>query len=195
MLSALDTRRESAREGPFLSWLVGKDALTSLVAERVTRVQLETGDDLAAILLKLGLRSEAALAEDFATFCKLTRFDSASPANDPVTTPDINPEFMRAHELVPLRLSDSAADVLCWNALDEYGARALKFALRRTVVLRVGTRTEVRKILNDSYAQDRAAEQAESTTDSGSAKGIEASCRGGSPAKFPSAGSRAWLST
>ena len=42
----------------FLDWLVETQSLTPILAERVARVQADTSDRLAAILLKLGLLSE-----------------------------------------------------------------------------------------------------------------------------------------
>ena len=58
----------------FLDWLVGNQSLTPVLAERVARVQADTCDRLSAILLKLGLLSEPALAEGLARYGGLQRF-------------------------------------------------------------------------------------------------------------------------
>jgi hypothetical protein len=50
----------------FLDWLVDTQSLTPILGERVARVQTETSDRLAAILLKLGLMSEHRLADELA---------------------------------------------------------------------------------------------------------------------------------
>ncbi|MEP7247648.1 MAG: hypothetical protein ABI885_28730 [Gammaproteobacteria bacterium] len=56
------TKTGAGSSASFLEWLVATHTLTPIVAERVARVQTETSDRLSAILLKLGLLSEPALA-------------------------------------------------------------------------------------------------------------------------------------
>jgi len=70
----------------FLDWLVESRALTAILAERVARVQSETADTLAAILLKLGLISETDLANGMARFCRLPRLE---PSAVPPSAPEI----------------------------------------------------------------------------------------------------------
>ena len=57
---------QSRRLPPFLEWLVGQAAISQVVAERVARVHEESSDRLNAVLLKLGLVSETALAQALA---------------------------------------------------------------------------------------------------------------------------------
>jgi len=64
---------DSGSRPELLAWLVERGALTPVLAERVARVQSDTSDRLSAILLKLGLLSEARLAEALAEFCGLPR--------------------------------------------------------------------------------------------------------------------------
>src|SRR6185436_11986271 len=52
----------------FLTQLVERTHLSAVSAERVRRVQQETLDRSAAVLLKLGLLSEAGLATEMAAF-------------------------------------------------------------------------------------------------------------------------------
>lgn len=127
----------------FLDWLVETQSLTPILAERVARVQAETSDRLAAILLKLGLLPEVRLADEMARYCELPRLDPATVPAEPAGISAINTSFLRTREIVPLRVTDTLVEVACWDALDDFVPTALKFALGRDVSLRVGTRTEV----------------------------------------------------
>src|SRR5690349_1052547 len=92
----------SARKPSFLDWLVTTRVLTPVIAERVARVQQETSDRLSAVLLKLGLLSEAVLADGLARFCTLQRLEPSAIPVSPVALESLNPEFVRAREIVPL---------------------------------------------------------------------------------------------
>src|SRR5437868_4010057 len=96
--------------GSFLEWLVQTHSLTPVLAERVARVQTETSDRLAAILLKLGLLSEARLADELARYCELPRLDPATMPAEGVDLPDLNTSFLVAREVLPLRTSVTAVE-------------------------------------------------------------------------------------
>jgi hypothetical protein len=76
----------------FLDWLVTTGALAPIVAERVARVQSETSDRLAAILLKLGLLSELDLAERSARYFELPRVSVSDVPAVPTDMPELNVE-------------------------------------------------------------------------------------------------------
>jgi general secretion pathway protein E len=145
----------AARPTPvsFLDWLVGNQSLTPVLAERVARVQAETSDRLSAILLKLGLLSEPALADSLARYGGLPRFVHAILPAEPLAIDELNAEFIRAREIVPLRLTEEALEVACWDALDDYAPRALSFAIRKPVTRVVATRTEIQQALDSLYSR------------------------------------------
>jgi general secretion pathway protein E len=135
----------------FLDWLVDTQSLTPLLAERVARVQSETCDRLAAILLKLGLLSETRLADQMARYCELPRLDPAAVPGEPLSIPEINPGFLRTREVVPLRTSETQLEVACWDALDDFVPTALGFAVGRPVSRVIGTRAEISAALDRLY--------------------------------------------
>jgi general secretion pathway protein E len=137
----------------FLDWLVTKQALTPVLAERVARVQSDTADRLSGILLKLGLLSEPALAEGLASYCALPRLVAAAIPVEPVVLGSLNTEFIRAREIVPLKITEDAIEIACWDALDAYAPKALEFALGKPVVRSVGTREEIHRALEALYSQ------------------------------------------
>ena len=100
----------------FLSHLSSRSRLSDVAAERVRRVQLETSDRLAPVLLKLGLLSEADLAAEMAAYsghpCLATdivlqRADLAELA--------VTDTFLRAHQLVPISKDESGLTIR-WSA-------------------------------------------------------------------------------
>lgn len=147
MIASIDTKDESQ----FLDWLVAQKRLTSILAERVARVQSETADRLAGVILKLGLLSEAGLAADLAGYTGFAELNLSSLPESPVLPSNVNGEFLRSRDLLPLSVGPDGVEIACWDALDQYGPRALQFALRRPVILRVGTRTQIRRTLEDLY--------------------------------------------
>lgn len=147
-------RADMSAPASFLDWLVSTQALTPVLAERVARVQSETSDRLTAILLKLGLLSEPALADRLASYCSLTRTSREAFPEGAVSLNPVTPEFIRARELVPLRVTDDLVEVACWDALDDYSPRALSFALGKHVLRTVCTRQEVRAALDVMYPSD-----------------------------------------
>ena len=149
-IAAFALRPTQGTRPAFLTWLVDQGAVTAVVAERVARVQSETSDRLAAILLKLGLLSEARLAETLADYCGLPRLIEAVMPSE-LVAPDLNDAFIRAREIVPLRLTQDTLEVACWDALDEFVPSALSFALGRPVNRFIGTRGEITRALAKLY--------------------------------------------
>ncbi len=66
-----DTLDAADRRPSFGMTLVERGALTAAGLERAVRLQEETGEPLSAVLTKLGLVSERALAEAFAAYLDL----------------------------------------------------------------------------------------------------------------------------
>ena len=148
----------------FLAWLVQQETLTPVLAERVARVQAETSDRLASILLKLGLLSESRLAQALADYCKLPRMNAAGLPSE-IVSPDLNDVFIRAREIVPLRLTGTCLVVACWDPLDEFVPSALSFAVGRPVSRFIGTRGEITRALELLYGRGVAGEAAGTPTD------------------------------
>lgn len=134
----------SAEEG-FVSQLVERERLTALSAERLRRVQLETGDRVSAVILKLGLLSEADLAAEMARYVDLPPLGLA-PATA-MNHDSLNLAFLKAHEVVPIRIADQQLEVVCWDALDDYVPKALEFATGLTVRQSIARRTQVLELL------------------------------------------------
>ena len=105
-------------------------------------------DIASAVVLKLGLLSEDDLARTFAEFCSLALLSGDAWPKEPVDAIDLNPAFLRAHELMPIAVDTEQLKVACWDGLDDYAVRALRFASGRSVVHYIATRTIITSALD-----------------------------------------------
>jgi general secretion pathway protein E len=132
----------------FLAQLIERNRLSDVSAERVRRVQQETLDHLAAVLLKLGSISEADLAAEMAEF---SGFPLTAPSESLNITEagsfGIVDSFLRAHELVPTRMDANSIRIACWNVLDDYAAKAVEFACERPIAWTIATRSQIQQAL------------------------------------------------
>lgn len=144
----------------FLVHLCSTNSVVSVAAERAKRVQLETLDRLASVLLKLGLLSEEALAAQMATFKEIGRIEGAITHQVSLLGSQLNIGFLRAHELVPVARAGDELTVAIWDALDEYALRALQFATGVKVRPVVATRTQIIAALDLTPAEPDSARSA-----------------------------------
>lgn len=139
----------------FLTHLSSRSRVSEVAAERVRRVQLETSDRLASVLLKLGLLSEADLAAEMATY-------SGHPcvaADATLQRVDINElavtdTFLRAHQLIPISIDDTGLTIAGWDALDDYGAKALAFACEVPIRWVIATQSQIQRALQVEVGRD-----------------------------------------
>ena len=107
-----------------------------LSAESLARAQLvaaETGDRLEAVLTRLGLVSEQALAELFARATELAIIEPRDLPDTEVAPGIASPAFLRANHALPVALSSAAVTVAVANPLDGFVTDALRFVFERPV--------------------------------------------------------------
>lgn len=144
-------------EDQFLSSLVERNRLAPLAAERLRRVQHETMDRLANVILKLGLLSESDLATEMAAFSGLERVrpeQFREPSLAKAEAMGLRAPFLRVHEIVPLYRLDQFLHIACWDALDSYSPRALAFGSGLLVQRVIATRREILGALDALYPPD-----------------------------------------
>lgn len=118
---------------------------------RARAVQSETGERLDAVLTRLGLISEVALAQAIsrATGFRLVTSDDF-PA-EPVAADTLAPRFLRDARAVPLRQTPSGVEIAFVDPLDAYVAKALAFALNCAVTPVVARTSDVEAALDRLY--------------------------------------------
>src|SRR5271167_1554258 len=127
MPDSLDTPPSHA---PFGAALVERGALSSAALERAVRLQAETGEPLSAVLTKLGLVSERALAEAFATYLDLPITATKDFPETPVLDERISRKFLKRTRVIPLEDGPDGLVLALADPLDQETIEALSFALK-----------------------------------------------------------------
>jgi general secretion pathway protein E len=118
---------------------------------RARTVQAETGERLDAVLTRLGLISEAALAHAIAGATGLKLVGSDDFPKEPVEPEAISPRFLRDAKAIPLRSNDREVEIAFVDPLDPFTPTALAFALGRKVVARVARASDLEAALDRLY--------------------------------------------
>ncbi len=110
--------------------LLAQRRLSPEALERARRLQAETGERLDTILTRLGILSEAALAEALAEGLDLPLLAAAALPRAPVLADRLSVRFLRHHRILPVAAEDGPGGILIATAdpLDPYPARAIAFA-------------------------------------------------------------------
>ena len=129
--------------------LLGEDALG-----RAALVQQETGERLEAVLTRLGLVSEQALAEAFAAATGLAIVAAADLPPVPLAIDRLSPAFLRDAQVLPVADTDGGLLVAVCNPLDGFAAGAVAFATRRPVHTVVIRASDLEAALDRLYGRD-----------------------------------------
>ena len=121
---------------------------------RARLVQGETGEPLDAVLTRLGLVSEQALA---AAIAKATGFRLAAVSDfpgEPIAADRLSPRFLRDARCIPLREVDDRIEAAFVDPLTGDAPEALAFALRRPVVPLVARSGDMEIALDRLYPEE-----------------------------------------
>src|SRR3984957_11499580 len=136
---------------------------------RARTVQAETGERLDAVLTRLGLISEAALAHAIAGATGLKLVGSDDFPKEPVEPEAISPRFLRDAKAIPLRSNDREVEIAFVDPLDPFTPTALAFALGRKVVARVARASDLEAALDRLYGAPEQGERDASDDEAGEA--------------------------
>jgi general secretion pathway protein E len=140
----------------FEEFLLERGALDGSAYERAARLQAESGEALSAILTKLGLVPELALAEAYAAYLELPIVAAGDFPETAILSDRLSSQFLRRTRIIPV--SDTAQSVVVAMAdpLDDESAEALQFALGKAVVRRVALPSDIEAAYERLYG-DRSA--------------------------------------
>ncbi len=108
--------------------------LSQEAAARARLIQEQTGERFEAVLTRLGLVSEAALARAFAEATGLPVIEARDLPDVAVAGTALSAAFLRDCHALPVALDEKRVTVAVANPLDSFAARAIGFALQREVV-------------------------------------------------------------
>jgi general secretion pathway protein E len=129
--------------------LLGADALA-----RARLISSETGDRLDAVLTRLGLVSEKALAEMLSARLELPLADENDYPKEAVAPDTIAVRFLRDVRAIPLRMDEKQIEVAFADPTDPFPAEAIAFAAQRELVPLVGRAGDIESALERLYKQE-----------------------------------------
>jgi general secretion pathway protein E len=133
---------------------IGKLSDNDLAKAR--RMQKSAQDDsLPKMLIKLGLCSDADVAE---TFAQTSRLERLQPENYPPQSPlqdSVSLRFLKFHHAVGIQSDDETVDVAVMDPEDEYLSQALTLATGKRVRLRVGQLSDIDAALEIQYGEGK----------------------------------------
>ncbi len=128
-----------------------------LGAEALGRAELvaqETGERLEAVLTRLGLISEQALAAALAAATGLPILEAADLPATAIAADQLSPAFLRDVQALPVAIEPGHAVVALANPLDSFAVTALGFALGRRVQRAVVRASDLEAALDRLYGRN-----------------------------------------
>lgn len=118
---------------------------------RARLVQSETGERLDAVLTRLGMVSEQALAEAISQASDLPVLSAADFPAEPLADERLSPRFLRDVKALPIRQTDEGVEVAFINPIDPFPAQALSYALGRPIQPVVARSSDLEAALDRLY--------------------------------------------
>lgn len=134
--------------------LVAQGKLSLRDVERALLAQAEMGDLLGRVLVKLGLVSEADVAQVLSQQLDFPLLASADYPDVPMAPDGLAREFLVSNNVVPVAMTDSEASFAASVPQDSYLKKALFLALDRPIKLLLGTDGDIARALERMLAQD-----------------------------------------
>jgi general secretion pathway protein E len=142
-----------ASEDAVLALLAANQACDFLALERAAVVAAETGLTRPQALVQLGLVSERALAEAYATVFSLNLAGPERYPADPLLPERLRPRFLRAARAVPAAIENGSLVLVMADPARSFTADAVAMATGLTVRVEVGVPIELEAALERLYPE------------------------------------------
>jgi general secretion pathway protein E len=140
----------------FLQLLKNNNKLSDNDLAKVKRMQKTAMDDsLPQLLIKLGLCSDADVAQTFVKICDIPQirteqFPPQSPFSD-----NIPQRFLKYHHIAGYEENDSAIKIAAMDPLDDYVFQVLRLATGKQILVSIGQLSEIDKALEIQYGEGK----------------------------------------
>jgi general secretion pathway protein E len=141
----------SAEQVSFHEFIAASGIVAAEGLSRARAVQGESGDRLDAVLTRLGLVSERALADAMAAATGLEQIAAEDFPSAPIGADLVSPRFLREMSAVPIALSEGRVRVALVDPFDGYASRALGYAFGLPVQPMVARASDVEAALDRLY--------------------------------------------
>ncbi|MCP4308659.1 MAG: Flp pilus assembly complex ATPase component [bacterium] len=163
---------ETSETDGFIAWAIGESLLKESDVQRARRLMERTDDPFCLVLSRLGVVSEAALAEILARFTNQPLQSPSAYPDLPVLQDKLSPGFLRRSRVLPIDETETSVTIVAADPFDDYTRQAIGTATDRTVEVRIGTPTDIERTLERLYAEEPV-ESADQTDDSTASTGHE----------------------
>ncbi len=148
-------------QGLLARGLISTDALA-----RARSIEADSDEDLATILTRLGILSEAALVEFYRVATALPPVGPQDWPADPVLpAAEVSLAFLRTHLVLPVAREGRVLVVATADPLRPFAAEALGQLAGAEVVCRIASRGEIEAAIDRLYGDGRADADPDSTAD------------------------------
>jgi general secretion pathway protein E len=125
--------------------------LTKEELDNAVKLQKDTNEPLARLLLKLGLLAEADIAEAQAELFSLPLLEESDYLNVEPVGESLSTVFLKEHNVLPLSLTPDEVTVVVADPLDNYAIDAIKLFFERKVKCHVGQPSEIQAAIERIY--------------------------------------------
>jgi general secretion pathway protein E len=137
------------------SVLTSRGLLSDAALERVRRLQRESGERIDLIAAKLGLISDHDLAQTYSALLGSPVLTPAEFPPEPIAAERLRAAFLKRTRVIPIAETESAVVIGMADPLDDATARAVEFAIGKSVVRRAALPTDIDAAHERLYGQGR----------------------------------------
>jgi general secretion pathway protein E len=142
----------TASERAVVAWLVDRGQVDAAAVERARRVRSEHAGHLHVLLTKLGLVSEADLAQALATVLGLPLAGPDDYPDEPLAEHPLSEKFLKNARLLPLMKAPEGIVVAMADPLDDFAAHAVEVACQHPVVRWIAVPADLERAFDRLYA-------------------------------------------
>ncbi|MGR9115830.1 MAG: type II secretion system ATPase GspE [Gammaproteobacteria bacterium] len=154
MHSAISKRTSDYQS--FLSYLVEQEKLTEAELKKVERLKQSTmTETVPQLLIKLGLCSEADIAEAFAVSGSIERVGSDHYPLEPRLPETVSLRFLKQYHVIGLKQDDERIEIAVMDPEDRFVLDALKLATGKAIEAKVGLQSEIDAALELQYGEGK----------------------------------------
>ena len=141
----------TARPSSLLDLIRQRQLMAPEAIARAELVAAETGEPIEAIITRLGLISEQALAREMASSLGLRLLAAEDFPSERVEGRSLSVDFLHDRRLVPIASDAASVTVAAVNPLDPLAADSMRFAFGRKVVLAVAHQSDIDAAIDRLY--------------------------------------------
>lgn len=165
VLSLHPAPQPAGNDGRLEHLLLTERLLTEEALSRARLVGQESGERLEAVITRLGLASETALAEMFARATGLPMIAATDLPTEPVDGRKISPDFLRDMRMIPIASDTQGITIAQANPLDPFAGEAMRFVFGKPARAVIALPSDIDAAIERLYGEATSEAAADSAVD------------------------------